>query len=212
LIDRGPDSKKVIEQCMKWEKKYKHWRFLYGNHEDLMLDALIGNGKIYHSYDLWWQQGGKQTAYSYLPKKIDEYEKAISQPKDYINWKHLDWLRKRPYYYETENYFFVHAGIPPHTSLQQFTEAIDNGREDMKYQAIWIRDGFIDNMRPWSKKIIFGHTCDPLSFEPIVMKNKIGIDTGVCPSANNKLTAIELPAEKFYFQKSLQEYPIFNGF
>lgn len=28
-IDRGKDTKKVIEQCIKWKKKYPHWQFLY---------------------------------------------------------------------------------------------------------------------------------------------------------------------------------------
>ena len=200
-IDRGPKAKQVVSQLMKWEKKYPHWVFLYGNHEDLMLDALVGGGKIYHSYDLWFGQGGKQTAESYFPKGMSKYDMAISQPKDHIEWQHLDWLRKRPIYYETDDYFFVHAGVKPNLTLKEFTNNIND--PDIRWDAIWIRDEFIDSERDWGKKIIFGHTAVSPLFQPIVKENKIGIDTAVCPSANQKLTAIELPAEKFYFQKSL---------
>ena len=39
-IDRGPDSKKVVSQLIKWHKKYPHWVFLYGNHEDIFKDWI----------------------------------------------------------------------------------------------------------------------------------------------------------------------------
>lgn len=202
-IDRGPKSKQVVTQLMKWKEKYPHWQFLYGNHEDLMLDALIGNGQIYQSYDLWWMQGGKETAQSYIPPDRTMYEKAISSVKDSIPWKHLDWLRNLPYYYENEDYFFVHAGIPPKLTLGEFKLKIDQNDAETKKQAIWIRDEFIDNTKYWGKKIIYGHTVVP-SFQPVVKENKIGIDTAICAvNGTGRLIAIELPVEKFYQQESL---------
>ena len=61
-----------------------------------------------------------------------------------------------------------------------------------------------------SKKVIFGHT--PASKprwgkfgQPIIMKNKIGLDGAVCPPANRNLIAIELPLEKFYIQESFNK-------
>lgn len=192
MIDRGPDSRKVIEQCMKWKKRYPHWQFLYGNHCDLMLDALLYNGRIYGSFDLWYQQGGKETFLSYIPKNLTPYEKSIIQVKEAIPQDHLLWLASLPRYFEDENYIYVHAGLKPGKTAE----------ETDPYDLIWIRDEFIDSDYDWGKKVIFGHTPSP-TLEPWVMKNKIGIDTAVCYSANNKLTAIELPAEKFYFQENL---------
>src|SRR3954453_9901918 len=53
LVDGGPDTRKVVEWCMTMAARSPHWVFLYANHEDLMLDALRYNSRIYGSYDLW---------------------------------------------------------------------------------------------------------------------------------------------------------------
>lgn len=214
-IDRGSGTKKVVDQMIKWEKKYPHWKFLFGNHESLMLDALIGGGQIYHSYDLWWMQGGRETFESYIPSERTVYEKSITQVKDVIPFEHLEWLRTRPYYYDSDKYFFVHGAVVPDMSLEDLKKGLDEGKSDLQYAVIWGRDLFINSKQNWGKKIIFGHTADSdgryyssespwgknQKFMPIVKKNKIGIDCAVCPSACNKLCAVELPAEKFYFQE-----------
>ncbi len=193
-IDRGPKSKQVVNQLIKWKKKYPHWQFLYGNHEDLMLDALVYGGRVYGSFDLWFQQGGKETFLSYVPKNLTEYHKSIVQVKDVIPVEHLEFLMQLPRYYETDDYIFVHGGIKPGKTPEE-TDPQD---------LIWIRDEFIYANWDWGKKVIYGHTADNHTgeFEPLVQENKIGIDTAVCYSAFNKLTAIELPSEKFYFEKS----------
>lgn len=200
-IDRGPKTKQVIEQLMEWKKKYPHWQFLYGNHEDLMLDALVYGGKIYGSYDLWWMQGGRETYKSYTDAlDATVYEKAIMQVKDVIPVEHLEFLAQLPVWYESEDYYFVHGGLVPGKKPEY---------EDMQ-ALIWARDLFIDSDYNWGKKVIFGHTPNDKPYkwgapgakrwDPIVLPNKIGIDT---VSARNKLTAVELPSEKFYFQPKI---------
>ncbi len=62
---------------------------------------------------------------------------------------------------------------------------------------LWIREPFISSPYDFGKKVIFGHT--PF-VEPLIMKNKIGIDTGAV--FGNKLTCIELPDERFYSVKA----------
>lgn len=218
LVDGGSQTKQVIDWCIEDKKKYPHHQFLYGNHEDLMLDALVYNGRIYDSYDLWWNQGGRETYQSYLPSNLSAYEKAISQVKDHIPFEHLDWLRNLPYYFEDENYFFVHAGIPNNTSFADFKEKIDKNDEQIKQEAIWIRDEFLQSNKDWGKKIIFGHTIFPYGpYEgtnpetgkktrqygfPFIQKNKIGID-GMMHNQGN-LICLQLPEEKFYFQESMR--------
>lgn len=202
-VDRGLKTRQVIEQLIEWKEKYPHWQMLYGNHEDLMLDALVYKGQIYHSYDLWWMQGGKETAYSYVPENRSAYEKAITSVLDSIPAEHLDWLRNLPYYFEDENYFYVHGGVLPETSLEEVKSYLDEGGfNDVKKAVIWARYEFIEANDDWGKKIIFGHTAESPKFMPIVKKNKIGIDTA--PNAlNGRLTALELPVEKFWFQEHL---------
>jgi len=196
-IDRGPDSKKVIVQLMKWKKKYPHWQVLYGNHEDLMLDTLLYKGRIYHSFDLWYQQGGRETLHSYMPVGLTDYEKAVYNPR--IPESHILFLASLPRYYETDKYVFCHAGLQPGKT------AADTD----PYELIWIRDEFIHSKFDWGKKIIFGHTAKA-DFEPWIMDNKIGIDTAVCPGRSNKLTCLELPTEKFYFQAAFANDPFIS--
>jgi len=205
-IDRGPDSKKVVSQLIKWHKKYPHWVFLYGNHEDIFKDWINGC-KIYGESN-WFVNGGKITFESYgghfgkLENGKWEAPKTPNFPKS-----HLDFLFKETVYlYEDDNYIFVHGGLVPECALKDQEKYLDT--------LIWARDSFIRSDYDWGKKVIFGHTADydgrynpPTykTFEPIVMWNKIGIDTAICPPSSKKLTAIELPTEKMYFQEALYD-------
>ena len=211
-IDRGPSSNLVVKQLMKWQKSYPHWVFLYGNHEDLMLDTLVYGGRTYNSFDLWWKQGGKETAISYYPnKKFDPDNISAS----HIKTEHLSWLSGLPLYYEDEDYFYVHGGALPGVSLDEQKHFANNGswkeKETIKKAWIWAREDFIDDTYDWGKKIIFGHSVayEPRWGEfgqPIVMKNKIGIDGAVCPPSNKNLIAVKLPEEVFYFEESWRHY------
>jgi serine/threonine protein phosphatase 1 len=194
-VDGGPTTKQVIDQLITWQDQYPHWVFLKGNHEDMMLDALVYNSKKYGDYYLWWNQGGRATAYSYLPGDASEYDRAIMQPKKFILTNHLEWLNNLPLSHEQDGYLFVHAGFAPRIVLDGQTE------EDM----LWIREAFINS--DWSfegKRVVFGHT--PFE-EPLVMPNKIGIDTMFHDFG--KLTAVELDVAdpkaepKFYFSKAV---------
>lgn len=209
-VDGGPDTNKVVQWLIDKEKEFPHWVFLYGNHEDLMLDALKYNGRKYKSYDLWYTQGGKQTAWSYYPTELSRYEKSISQPSDHILQDHIDWLDKLPLCFVSDDYFLVHAGLTPGFSVQDHIRIAKEGPATVEegyvlQNMIWIREGFIDNEEDFGRKVIFGHTVFPhyqvgkkygLWCKPLVMKNKIGID---CMAHNRgRLVAIKLPEEKFY--------------
>ncbi|MGI8482696.1 MAG: metallophosphoesterase family protein [Thermomicrobiales bacterium] len=180
-VDGGPAVKQVLDTLIEWQAHYPHWQFLKGNHEDMMLDALVYNSARYGFYGHWWGQGGKETANSYLPQNASDYERAIMQPAEFILTSHLDWLNHLPLRYEQDGYVFVHAGFAPRISL-------DGQRErDM----LWIRDAFINS--DWDfdgQRVVFGHT----PFEtPLVMPNKIGIDTMFHDAGS--LTAVELNTE-----------------
>ena len=194
-VDGGPDTRSVIAQLMAWQRQYPHWRFLKGNHEDLMLDALVYNFRIYGDFYIWWNQGGRETARSYLPADASDYERAIMQPREYIPPDHLDWINALPLTYEQDGYVFVHAGFRPRIGLAGQRE------RDM----LWIREEFIAS--DWDfdgKRVVFGHT--PFH-EPLVLPNKIGIDTVF--HSFGKLTAAELDTTdpggelRFYFSRPI---------
>jgi serine/threonine protein phosphatase 1 len=177
-VDGGPATKQVIDQLMAWQKQFPRWVFLKGNHEDLMLDALVYNFKKYGDYYIWWNQGGRATAHSYLPSDASDYDRAIMQPKEYIPTDHLEWIHSLPLTYGIDGYQFVHAGFAPRIGL-------DGQREE---DMLWIREAFINS--DWDfdgKRVVFGHT--PFE-QPLVMPNKIGIDTMFHDFG--KLTAVEL--------------------
>lgn len=200
-IDRGPDSNKVVAQLIEWKKKYPHWVFLSGNHEDIFYDWLARAGAIY-GLSNWFNNGGKITYESYgghFGKETDD-EFEMPRPPEFPK-EHLDFLLKElPYLHEEEDYVFVHAGLVPGASIEESKKHYKT--------LLWARDGFIDSDYNWGKKVIFGHSP---AYEkrwgtfgqPIIMKNKIGIDGSCCPVACKNMIAVELPAEKFYLQKNV---------
>lgn len=203
-VDGGPATRQVIDQLMAWQEQYPHWVFLKGNHEDLMLDALVYNSRTYGDYYLWWNQGGRATAQSYLPADAPAYERAIMQPAEFIATRHLEWLNTRPLMHDQDGVLFVHAGFRPPYHLDAQRE------EDM----LWIREGFFGRGHNFGKPVVFGHT--PFD-EPQVFYDErpghngeivaIGIDTMFHDVG--KLTAVRLePANPyadpaFYFSGSV---------
>ena len=191
-VDRGPKSRSVVEHVMAWEARYPHWVFLGGNHEDELLKALHYDGRTHDWPELWYGQGGRETLLSYLREGTEGDQGQPLRARDVIPPDHLAWLAARPRYFEDDAYIYVHAGLKPGKSP----------RETDPDDLIWIREEFLDSDYDWGKKVIHGHT-PTWNLEPDVRPNRINIDTAVCYSPRNKLTAIELPAERFYFQPSL---------
>jgi len=147
-VDGGPATRQVVDQLIAWHERYPHWVFLKGNHEDLMLDALVYNGRTYGDFYLWWNQGGRATANSYLPADASAYERAIMQPEEFISTQHLEWLNTRPLWHDQDGHLFVHAGFRPPYHLDAQRE------EDM----LWIREGFFERGFNFGKPVVFGHT------------------------------------------------------
>lgn len=171
-IDRGPDSRKVVEEIIRLGTRYRIIT-LMGNHEKMFLDSLSGGNDLTYYLVL----GGKQTLASYGIS-----EKDFDNIGQYLSSRHLLFFQNLLPYWENEKYIFVHAGLRPGVHLlQQSTRDL-----------LWIRDEFIDSTYNFGKRIIFGHT--PFS-EPLVESNKIGIDTGAV--YNGHLTCLILPDLEF---------------
>ena len=174
-IDRGRDPKKVVDLVVDLRKNFPRIHCLKGNHEAMLLDYLAGVNR-----DLYLANRGYTTLRSYSTVSRDfEGEKILPE--------HREFFRSLKPYLEIGDYCFVHAGFRPGTAMHCQSE------EDL----LWIREPFISTPYDFGKKVIFGHT--PFA-EPLVMENKIGIDTGAV--FGNKLTCIELPAQRFYSVKA----------
>ena len=173
-IDRGENSKGVIDFILKLKEDSTLIQCLIGNHEQMFLDYLSG---VDHQSSLL--NGGFSTLQSYE-------EVRRSQDDPLIPSSHLDFFSTLLPMIELEQYYIVHAGFRPHIRIE------DQDQNDM----IWIREEFIYSDYDFGKVVIFGHT--PFN-SPLVMKNKIGIDTGAV--FGNYLTCLELPEKKFHSVK-----------
>ena len=173
-IDRGKNSKGVIDFILQLKKDSSHIQCLIGNHEQMFLDYLSGVDRQSSLLN-----GGLSTLKSY-----EEVRQSSNEPL--IPSSHLDFLSTLLPMIELEQYYIVHAGFRPHIKIK------DQALNDM----VWIREEFIYSDYNFGKVVIFGHT--PLH-SPLIMRNKIGIDTGAV--FGNYLTCLELPQKKFHFVK-----------
>lgn len=161
-IDRGPDSKGVVEKVIEISKSFKTVT-LIGSHEYALLHAKQDD---YYNY-LFWNYGGPETVKSYGGR----FENILDT--------HGDFFKNLEFYYLTKDYLFVHAGINPRYRLE------DQQEEDLVY----IRSAFYNNKHNLSQKVIFGHTEFD---SPLIQDDKICIDLGCGKYKNAKLCALIL--------------------
>jgi len=189
-IDRGKYSFEVIDYLVELGKKH-NCIFLKGNHEAMLTDYLIG---IYE--ETFIKNGGRKTMKSYYRNGYN-----IQRSTPYLHRKlpkeHVKFFHNLRLYYETDDYIFVHAALWPQKNL-----ALDKQPTDV---ILWERNHFLNSKFDWGKKVIFGHTAFG---EPLVMENKIGIDTGACfndVDGGGNLTCVILPDERFVQQGPVLE-------
>jgi serine/threonine protein phosphatase 1 len=168
-VDRGPQSKEVLERLIALKRERPDTVLLMGNHESMLLNAYEGRDVM-----LWEINGGAETLASY---GLAEHEAAKLLPG------HIEFIRSLDLYYESQRYIFVHAGLRPGIPLSQQDPC----------DILWIRESFFLAEPTWGKTVVFGHTPFPTPFRRPGM---IGIDTGAV--YNNMLTCLKLPEETFH--------------
>jgi len=178
-IDRGANSRAVIETLLELRQEHPHIVFLRGNHEQLMLDARDGPlpepaarpGAVLWPEPmlLWLQNGGVQTFLNYQ----DENEEIdLERWWEVIPEAHWEFIRATEMEYIAGRYHFVHAGLVPPGKTWPEGEAY--GLDP----RLWIREPFLSSRADFEGRIVvFGHT-PQLSGRPLVQRNKIGLDTG----------------------------------
>jgi serine/threonine protein phosphatase 1 len=167
-IDRGPDSRVILEALMAFRALRPETVMLMGNHERMLLDALEGKQE-----ELFLCNGGLETLRSYGLT----LETLAQLPAS-----HQRFLRSLPLFHETDQYIFVHAGLRPGLPLA----------EQQERDLLWIRDEFIHSDWDFGKTVVFGHT--PFA-QPLAKPGIIGIDTGA--GFGLRLTCLKLPEREF---------------
>ena len=187
-VDRGPDSKNVVEKLIAFSKDHR-CEFLLGNHESMFLDFLGWQGAEYFGGDAFLMNGGDRTLASYdyfAPSGASQREFAL--PKE-----HAEFFRRLKLYHRDGDYLFVHAGIGRHLLGESDVEwALRRAHTE---DLLWDR-ATADLPHQLGVTIVYGHTPSPgftVRWNPPF---SIGIDTGAV--YGGRLTAIRLPDETVF--------------
>ncbi len=182
IIDRGPDSKGVLDFIFELRARGLSVSSVRGNHEEMLLQASDNN----YNLSLWTTNGGQAALQSF----------QADGPGD-IPHIYRDFLDSLPPYILLDDFVIVHAGLnfdPP------------NPFEDTG-AMLWTRSPYVDRQRIGGRRLICGHT--PVSrtrLEASLNSSKIMLDNGcvfVGRSDMGSLAALELESMKVYYQKNI---------
>lgn len=197
-IDRGPDSKGVIDYLMQIEKDGYQVQFLKGNHEEYFLKALehapsrhkfIKISRKNRFKDVWLAHGGDAFMKSFGTDKLKE-----------IPTLYVDWMKNLKNYIILKKHILVHAGL-------NFN--IENPFEDLS-DMLWIREFEIDSEKIDYRLIIHGHVPVHIDFIKLCIKKEnaqfIDLDNGVFMNDKEgfgSLTAYELESKTLLTQENI---------
>lgn len=142
LIDRGPDTKGVLDSVIDLKEKGYDIRLIKGNHEALFLAALDHPKNIMN----WMLNGGDRMLFSFKTGHIH-----------HIPGKYIELINNATYYAEVDNYILVHAAL----NMQ-----IDDPFSD-QHTLLWHRKPYELLNSEWldGRTLVHGHT--PMSQEDI---------------------------------------------
>lgn len=138
-IDRGPESKGVIDHIWYLQAEGYQVYCLKGNHEEMLVEGMY-SPSVYH-------EGEKNLIASF---GVNHYREI---PSNYI-----DWMAKLDDYFEVDEYILVHAGLDFRTGVDPL-----NNRRAMLWARHWeneINQEWLDG-----RIIVHGHT--PTKIETI---------------------------------------------
>lgn len=147
-VDRGPDSKQVLDLLMAGPTtENTKWICVQGNHEVMLLEALYGGRS---EMEFWYKYGGKETLESF---------------QDNIPRKYLTWLAGLPKYHYDGKRVFVHAGTKDNVPLDQTPDSV----------LQWIRYPEANcEIQCAEGYVVHGHT--PYNTGPIILESRCNLD------------------------------------
>lgn len=187
LVDRGPNSRGVLEFFAEHSPQWARVIHIKGNHEEYMADVLAGASDLVPQ---WLAYGGQECVESYglsrawtlnaTPEVIaEQLSRSVPPSHRALLDNMVDTLR-------LGDYLFVHAGIRPGVPLDE------QSQRDLRL----IRDGFLDDRTDHGMVVVHGHT---IVEHPEVHSNRIALDTGAYKTGC--LTALRIEgAERAFMQ------------
>jgi serine/threonine protein phosphatase 1 len=183
-IDRGLQSREVIDELLEAPLAGFESVHLLGNHEQTLLDFLDYPKQAAG----WLAWGGRETLASYgvplppgfRPPDVEALRDAL---RERISDSHLEFFRQMPLLHTEGDYVFVHAGIRPGVPLQ----------EQDKSDLLWIRQDFTGSSEWHGHVVVHGHS---ISEEVEMLPNRIGIDTGAFCTGVLTCLVLEGPTQR----------------
>jgi serine/threonine protein phosphatase 1 len=182
LIDRGPDSKGVLDFIFELRERGLTVSSVRGNHEEMCLHA--GDDRYY--MELWSANGGLDTLESF----------QADGPGD-IPHHYRSFLDTLPLYILLKEFVIVHAGL----NFDTFNPFDDTSA------MLWTRSPYVDQQRLGGRRLICGHT--PVSrtlLEESLDSSKILLDNGCVYSGwpeMGRLAALELGSMTVQYQENI---------
>lgn len=191
-IDRGPNSKGVIDTIFLLQQQGLSVQCLKGNHEQMMLDALAGVDD--EAMDIWLANGG-----------IAALDSFTVNGKLVIEDSYLHFLENLELYYEIDEYILVHAGLNFKVPMPLSEEI----------SMLWIRDWYQNLDQSWlgDRIIVHGHTPIPKEDIQDQFKNLdklpvLDIDGGCVHKGKRRgvgyLVAFDMTNRELYFQDNIE--------
>jgi serine/threonine protein phosphatase 1 len=162
VVNRGAQTRQVLDRLVAGPTRVDdRWIVLRGNHEQMMLDALLADSQT--TFRRWLKTGGAQTLASYgsTRKKV-----SPDSARQLIDPEHVKFLADLPLMHVVGDYLFVHAGVEPGVPLE---------RQDAS-TLMTIRGRFLRKPHGLPFTVVHGHT--PTDGQPRLGPGRIGIDTG----------------------------------
>jgi serine/threonine protein phosphatase 1 len=159
-VDRGPDSRGVVDRLAGPPPFEAETVRLIGNHEAMLRAALAAPVSL-DRVSLWLRNGGGAALASW---GID----VATEPETWwasIPPAHRRFLEGLATVHRLGGYLFVHAGVRPGVPLD---------RQDPE-DLIWIREPFLSSTADHGAVVVHGHT--PAQ-AVVIRRNRIGLDTG----------------------------------
>ncbi len=172
LVDRGPDSRGVVDWLDSGIRRGEPWVALKGNHDRMFTGFL--DAADWHdpglSRDLSWlhpRLGGVETLASYGVRNARDRRLAPvhADAVAAVPEAHRAFLKTRPTSFHRGEVLFVHAGIRPGVPIPGQTET----------DLVWIRKVFLEHATDHGFLVVHGHTALDA---PRHYGNRVNLDSG----------------------------------
>lgn len=199
MVDRGFDSRRVLDHFVAHERDGPPRVLLLGNHDLWLREFVAADVTDLEQATSWMRFGGDATLLSYGVKvdpRMPEHERldtARLELRAKFPPAHDSLLADLELAFGFGDYFFCHAGIRPDVPLEQQCEA----------DLLWIREPFLSWTGDCGKIVVHGHTVQET---PITRSNRIGIDTGACWTG--RLTCLVLQGAERRFVQTGRELAV----